>query len=147
MKRNWKGLKQFGRQALRTHLARTADIARRRHGPFDRPEALEALLSDRECVRYPTEVVFTDALAPGLFADTEALHAPGGQPSFRLSVHSAFSGRLDALPALIGYHIPSINYGKMVSTEDAECFGATLVGWSQETYYQKLCHWADEVGC
>ncbi len=146
MKRNWKGLKRFGHQALRTHLMRVAKNARQRHGSLEGPGSLEAFLEDRDCVRFAVEIVFSDDLPDGLFADSEAIDDDGAPRRFRLRVHPKFSNRRDVLPALIAYHIPSINYGRMVTAEDAECFGAALLGWSRDEYYRRLCQWADETG-
>jgi hypothetical protein len=38
-----------------------------------------------------------------------------------------------------------VNYGEIVSHEEAELFGATLLGMDVEEYYRALCDLADGV--
>ncbi|RMH13718.1 MAG: hypothetical protein D6695_03240 [Planctomycetota bacterium] len=64
---------------------------------------------------------------------------------FCLFLHPHFETRPDTWAALIAYHIPSINYGEIVTHEEAEFFGATLLGMDVETYYQTVCALADSM--
>lgn len=140
MKRIYRGLKRHGHEALRQHVLHIAHLGRERHGPIDGPEALARLLADRDCVRFETRLAFDAApLPPGLFAD--AVQAEDQR--FTLYVHPVFRDRPEDLPWLVAYHVPSICYGRMASCDDAEAFGAALLGVSTEVYYQRVCALAE----
>jgi len=131
--------------AFNAHLKARAAAARDRYGPAIDAAALARLLADREIVRWPTELCF-DArpLQEGEFAYPQPL---GFHPSdgFCLFVHPHFEQRPDALPLLVAYHIPSINYGSIAEARHAELYGATLLGLDVEVYYRELCALADSM--
>ncbi len=136
---------QDGRLALRDHIVDRAAEARERHGPEIDAESIMRVLDDRKAVRYPVGVRFdAEPLEPGEFAWPMPL---GEKPSdgFCLFIHPHFERRPGAWPLLISYHIPTINYGEIVTAGDAELFGATLLGMDVETYYRALCALADEL--
>ena len=131
--------------ALHEHILRTARIGQQRYARLSTLEDLQPLLADRDIVRYPVEVLFDAApLEPGEFACTDLA---GTLPSegFRMYVHPQFETHASALPMLIAYHIPSINYGPIVEAEHAEAFGATLLGMDTDTYYERVCALADSI--
>ncbi len=132
-----------GRIALREHVAEKAMEARVKHGLCVDTEEILKLLNDRTIVRYPVGIRFDEEpLEPGEFAWPMPL---GDSPSngFCLFVHPCFEDRPHAWPLIIAYHIPSINYGEIVSHDEAELYGATLLGLESEDYYQSLCELAD----
>lgn len=130
-------------QNFRDHVARHASEARLRYGLYIDHEAIVKMLGDPDVVRYPTTLDFdASRLEPGEFAHPERL---GGTDEFRLFVHPWFEAQPDAWPLLIAYHIPTINYGQIVSHEHAEIYGSTLLGLDIETYYQALCELADSI--
>jgi len=135
-----------GRKALHEHVVETATAARRTYGDdLTGDGRLLELLEDRQVVRYPTELCFDGGpLRPGEFAHAQPL---GERPAdgFRLYVHPCFENRKDILPRLVVYHIVRINYGEIASHEDAELFGATLLGLDVEEYYRSLCDLADSL--
>lgn len=138
----YRGLKAAGRSALRDHLVARAQAGRGRHGPFPGLASLEALLADRDCVRFPTRVVFDDAaVPPGLFAVVE--RDAGDETAFRVVVAASLVADAADVPLMVAYHLPSVNYGRMPTADDAEVFGATLLGMDQEDYYHRLCALAD----
>ena len=134
-----------GMQSLRAHVVQTALAARAAHGPDIDLEATLRLLKDGRFVRYPVRVTYdADALGDDEFAwmrqDDE--HPRDG---FTLIIHPRFAERRRILPLLIAYHLVVVNYGEIVTHEEAELFGATLLGLDQEDYYQTLCLAADSV--
>jgi len=136
---------QDGKAALRDHLASKATDARLRHGLYIDADEIMRILDDREVVRYPVGVRFdVQPLEPGEFAWPAPL---GDHPSkgYCLFINPWFENQPDAWPLLIAYHLPSINYGEIVCHEDAELFGATLLGLDVETYYQALCELVDSI--
>jgi len=106
---------------------------------------MQALLADRDVVRFPVEVVFDEApLHEGEFAWAD-LAGKTPAEGYRLAIHPFFEGHASAIPLLIAYHIPAINYGPIVSSDDAEAFGAELLGLDVEAYYQRLCNLTDAI--
>lgn len=136
---------QDARVALRDHLGEKAMNARLARGMYIDAQTIVDMLDDPMFVRYPVGIRFdSEALEPGEFAAPVPL---GEHPSkgFCLFVHPCFEQQPDTWPLLIAYHVPSINYGEIVSPEDAEHFGATLLGLDEDTYYQALCELADSI--
>jgi hypothetical protein len=132
-----------GQEALRTHVVDCAVTIRELYGPAVTPEALQKILADDRCVRFPTRIVFDDEpLGEGMFAVARPV---GDESSWEVIVHPAFEDRPIYLPALVLYHLVTVNYGEFASYEDAEVFGATVLGMDQEAYYQLLCRLADEL--
>lgn len=136
---------QDARVALRDHLGEKAMNARLARGMYIDAQTIVDMLDDPMFVRYPVGIRFdSEALEPGEFAAPVPL---GEHPSmgFCLFVHPCFEQQPDTWPLLIAYHVPSINYGEIVSPEDAEHFGATLLGLDEDTYYKALCELADSI--
>jgi hypothetical protein len=134
-----------GRQALREHLVDKASDARAKLGGQIDTSALTALLDDRSVVRYPVTLAFgAERLMPGEFAFAEQI---GEHPSlgFRLWLHPCFESQPERWPALVAYHLPTINYGDIVTAADCENFGAVLLGMSVDQYYSRICTLADSI--
>ncbi|USN99628.1 MAG: hypothetical protein H6810_02900 [Phycisphaeraceae bacterium] len=134
-----------GQLALRDHIVARALGARDRHGPVIDAESIMRLLDDRAAVRYPVGVRFdAGPLEPGEFAWAMPL---GERPSdgFCLFIHPHFERRPEAWPLLIAYHLPSVNYGEIVTADEAELFAVTLLGMDIDVYYHALCALADEI--
>jgi hypothetical protein len=133
------------RRSLRDHLADKAFAARSRFRMLVDRAAIMTLLDDRAIVRYPVGVRFdSEPLMAGEFA---ALQPLGEHPSqgYCLFIHPSLECREDLLPLVIAYYIPSVNYGEIATPEDAEQFGATLLGIGVDEYYQSLCDLADSL--
>jgi hypothetical protein len=147
MEERFQPTEESGRQALRDHLINKARAARARYGPDIDLRAIQTILADRECIRFPTVLVFGhEELQEGEFAwprPSDSAEGPSG--GFTLLVHEHFRDRPEALPLLIAYHLPSINYPGRVTPADAEAYGATLLGLGLEEYYWRLCELADEL--
>ncbi len=135
-----------GKRALRDHVLDRARIARAKFGPEIGGDSMLRLLDDREIVRYPVAVRF-DALGlqPGEFAHAEQVGAHPRE-GFTLFVHPLLRARPDALPLVMAYHVPPINYGDIAEPEDCEAFGAALLNLPVAEYYRRLCEIADSLG-
>lgn len=134
-----------GYEALKGHVVERALAARARYGTALDEEGLRRMLRDPEVVRFPTELVFSD---DGLLAGEFAWPRPRGErPSdgFDLLVHPYFAGRWEILPLLVAYQIPAINYLDVATHEEAELFGATLLGMELDAYYERVCRLADSL--
>lgn len=134
-----------GRIALQDHIVDRARDARLRHGPAIDSASIMRVLNDRRVVRYPTGVRFdAGPLEPGEFAWAMPL-GERASDGFCLFVHPHFEHRPETWAMLLAYHIPSISYGDIATSEEAELFGATLLGMEIEAYYQALCALCDEL--
>ena len=134
-----------GRQSLSTHVAAKGEEIRTKYGPHLGWTELQRILEDRNCVRYPCEIIFdSEPLQPGEFAYPE----PRGErpeDGFNLYVHPYFMMHLDRIAHLVFYQLVLVNYGGFASPDDAETFGASALGLSKDEYYQSLCELSDEI--
>lgn len=134
------------RQSLNDHVAVKGAEIRAKYGPRIGWHELVRMLEDRSCVRYPCEIVFDDGpLQPGEFA----YPAPKGEnpeDGFTMHVHPFFATQPEKVPHLVLYQLVQVNYGAFASPADAETFGATVLGLTQDEYYEALCEMADQVG-
>lgn len=134
------------RQSLTAHVAEKAAEIHAKYGPNLGWEQLQRLLRDRAYVRYPCEIAFEAApLQPGEFAHPVA---QGARPEdgFTIFVHPFFLTRLPVVPSLILYQLVLVNYGEFASADDAETFGAGVLGLTKDEYYTQLCGLADQIG-
>jgi len=133
------------RESLTAHVAAKGAEIRAKFGPAIGWSQLQRILEDRECVRYPCELVFDGApLQPDECAYPEP-KGPRPEDGFRLCVHPYFSIDANRVPLLALYQIVAINYGGFASPDDAEAFGAAVLGISRDEYYAALCAMADEI--
>jgi len=133
------------RQSLSDHVAAKGAEIRAKYGPAIGWSQLQRILGDRECVRYPCEIAFD---ADPLLSDECAFPVPIGdrpEDGFRLCVHPYFSVDPGRVPLLALYQVVAINYGEFASPDDAEIFGAAVLGVPREEYYEALCSMADEI--
>ena len=134
------------KQSLNAHAAAKGAEIFEKYGPQIGWSALQAILQDRTCVRYPCELVFDSArLNPGEFAHPE----PKGEmpeEGFTLIVHPVYMTQPGLVPYLALYQLVTVNYGDFASADDAETFAAGAFGMSREEYYQILCGLADQLG-
>ena len=134
------------RQSLRAHVAAKGDEMRAKYGPHIGYKELLRLLEDRDFVRYPCELSFDS----GPLMEDECAHpvAKSDRPEegFVMHVHPYFATQPERVPYLVLYQLVVVNYGEFASAEDAEAFGASALGLSQEEYYRVLCQIADEIG-
>lgn len=133
------------RIGLRDHVAMKAADARCKHGPEIDADAVLRMLDNRTVVRYPVGIRFdAGPLEAGEFAWPMPL---GEHPKqgFCLFIHPCFEARPEVWPLLILYHVPSINYGEIVSHVEAEVFGSTVLGLDANAYYATLCELADAM--
>ena len=133
------------RRSLKDHVFEKARNAHLKFGFCIDAPAITRIIDSREFVRYPMGIRFdAGPLQSGEFACLEPL---GEEPSrgFCLFVHPCFQTRPDVLPLIVAYYIPSVNYGDIVSNEEAELFGATLLGMDVEDYYRALCELSDAI--
>ena len=133
------------RRSLNAAAAALGQLIGERYGPRIDWTQLLRLLQDRECVRYPCNVVFDAApLQPGEFAHPQA---KGERPEagFNMYVHPFFMRRLDQVPLLVLYQLVLVNYGAFAAPEDAEAFGATALGMTRDEFYEAVCRLAEEL--
>ncbi|VAX06710.1 hypothetical protein MNBD_GAMMA26-465 [hydrothermal vent metagenome] len=139
------------------------DRARRLHEKYGSNidySVLLKILSDRDAVRFPVTIAFDSSrLEPGMFAVAEPVERKEPEDeeeaeyreyeeaadNFVVVVHEYFKDKLDLLPPMVLYHLVTINYGDMATSNDAEVFGSGVLGMDQEVYYSQLCDLADQI--
>jgi hypothetical protein len=133
------------RESLTAHVASKGAEIRAKYGPDIGWAELQRIMADRACVRYPCEIVF-DA-APLEAGETAHPVPKGGRPEdgFTLYVHPFFEAKLPQVPALALYQLVLVNYGEFASPDDAEIFGASILGLGRDEYYRTLCKLADDL--
>ncbi|MHB8519451.1 MAG: hypothetical protein ACYDH9_01720 [Limisphaerales bacterium] len=133
------------RESLTAHVALKGREIREKYGPRIGWNELLRILNDRVFVRYPCEIIFdAGALLPGEVAHP-VLKGEHPEDGFTMFVHPFFSLQLERVPYLVLYQLVLVNYGEFASAEDAEVFGASAIGVSEDEYYQSLCAIADEI--
>jgi len=134
------------KSSLNAHVACKGLEIREKYGSSIGWKALQRLLKDPSCVRYPCEVVF-DSM--GLHRGECAHPVPKGErpeEGYTMFVHPLFLTQLDKVPHLVLYQLVLVNYGDFASAEDAEVFGANALGLPKDDYYRGLCQLADQLG-
>ncbi len=139
-------LARLGEDSLREHIAAQAVVAHHKHAPLTFA-GLDALLSDPECVRYPTRLVFEfGEMAAHQFAQPDLDHRNPSQDGRVLYLRPMLRDRPDLIILAVAYMIPAINYGEIVTDEHCLRYGATLLGMLEDEFYKAICDMADFVG-
>ncbi len=115
-------------------------MARERHGPVLDRAAVEAVLADRGCVRFPTGVVFDDHAPAG--GSVEPVESPDG-PAFEVRLPTRWEGQEAAVAVLVPRLLPRVSYGRMPNEEDGIAFAAALLGLEPEAYRARLAELLD----
>jgi len=87
---------------------------------------------------------FVAPLLEGEFAHAMP-NSENPQDGFKIYIHPFFSLQLARVPHMVFYQLVRVNYGEFASPADAEVFGASALGLSQDAYYETLCEIADEI--
>jgi hypothetical protein len=131
--------------SLTAHIATKGAEIRAKYGPRIGWQQLHRILEDRDCTRFPCEIVFDQSpLRDGEFALPVA-RSDNPEDGYKMHVHPFFSTQPGSVPALVLYQLVLVNYGDFASPTDAEIFGAAVLGLDQEEYYAQLCGMADMV--
>lgn len=136
---------EAARDALHEHLRLRAEALRAKYENQVNAETIMRMLGDTDALRFPVELRFrAEPLETGEFAFPYPIEDdPSG--TWILCLHPYFKDKLGALPALIAYHIPTINYGPIITADEAELFGATLLGMEKDEYYNLICELVDSM--
>ncbi len=133
------------RQSLTGHVAAKGEELRAKYGPHIGWIQLQQILEDRTFVRYPCALVFDEGpLREGEFAHPVA-RGENPEDGFTIYVHPYFASQPERIPYLVLYQLVVVNYGEFVSADDAEIFGASVLGLSKDEYYRIVCGLADEI--
>jgi len=134
------------RQSLTAHVAAKGAEIHSKYGPSIGWNELLRILEDRTACRYPCEVVFaSEPLQPGEFA-VPVSKGQRPEDGFTIFVHPHFEAQPERVVYLVLYQLVPVNYGEFVSAGDAETFGASALGISNDEYYGILCEMADQIG-
>jgi len=137
---------KLGEDSLRDHIAAQAVVAHHKHAPLTFA-GLDALLTDPDCLRHPTRMVFEfGEIARHQFAQPDLDHRNREQDGRVLYLRPLLRDRPNLAVLAVAYMIPVINYGDIVTDEHCVRYGATLLGMMEEEFYQAICQMADVVG-
>ncbi|MES9862957.1 MAG: hypothetical protein ABW157_09440 [Candidatus Thiodiazotropha sp. LLP2] len=124
--------------AVSLHAYEKAKEIRTRYGDNINYQTVLVMLEDRKSIRYPVQLRFvTEKIESGMFAKTEAI-SENPDEGYIIFLHHNFKDRHDILPALILYQSVLVNYGDLATANDAELFGATVLGMDRDTYYEQI---------
>ena len=134
------------RQSLTDHVATKGAEVRAKFGPVIGWAELLQILEDRDAVRYPCEIAFdAEPLQPGELAHPVA-KGETPEEGYTIYVHPVYKLQFREIPYLVLYQLVLVNYGDFASAEDAETFGAAVLGLPKDEYYNTLCELANQVG-
>ena len=134
-----------GRRALASHCLDRGQKLREKYGKAIDYELLQTILKDEEVVRHPVRLVFDSTkVEEGMFAVTQSVPKDEGE-GFVIYIHEHFQKRLGDVPALVFYHLVTVNYGEFAMHNEAEEFGSSALGMGKEEYYQLLCYLTDQI--
>ena len=134
-----------GRKALIHHIVEKGLGIREKYGPNITWKVLQKVLQDGEFIKFPTRVIFnSQVLESGMFAVAEPI-SDDKSDGYAIYVHEHFKDKLEDVPPMVLYHLVTVNYGEFATYDEAEIFGATVLGYKQEYYYQLLCCLADSI--
>lgn len=129
--------------ALNDHAVNAAQRACAALGGKLHSGNLDAFLSNRACLRLPTELRFDGLeLDPHQFANP-AFVTENGERRCILHVRPLYKDRPDTHATIVAYMAAAINYGAAASAELCETFGAILLGIDAEEFYTEICRIAD----
>lgn len=133
------------RQSLNAHVAGKGCDLFSKYGAVGYA-GLQAVLQDREFVRYPCEIRFDAArLEAGEFAHAEQ-KGESPEEGFTIWVHPLYLTQLEKVPYMVYYQLVTVNYGEFASADDAEAFGAAALGLLTDEYFAEICGLADLLG-
>ncbi|MCG7949380.1 MAG: hypothetical protein N0C84_23865 [Candidatus Thiodiazotropha taylori] len=131
--------------AVSLHAREKAEDIRNRYAPVIDYQTVLQMLEDRKSVRYPVTLRFvSEGIEPGMFARTEPI-SENPDDGYTILIHNHFENRHDDLPKLILYQLVLVNYGDLATANDAEIFGATILGLDRDTYYQQVADLVDDA--
>ena len=137
-------LTQVAEDGLTTRLREQGESARLVFGGL-RPSNLETFLEDRNHVRRPTRLVMElGEMGPHQFAQPEP--DIRNEVGIMLYIRPSLAGRPDLLVQAVGYMIPVINYGQIITDDHCLTYGAALFGMDEGGFYESICELADWVG-
>jgi len=130
-------------EALRDHARYAARRARDRLGGNLCMDNLPGFLTDSQCLRYATEIIFDRTeLESHQFA--QPFMIDNGSKCL-LHVDPRIEDDPDRLCLVVAYMAAVINYGNAATPEVAELQGSILTGMRPEDFYKKICEISDSL--
>lgn len=119
-------------------LAKAGEI-RRRYGPEIGWKQIQQILVDPQITPFPCEICFdANPLLPGEFAHTAPKSESEGS-RFVIYLHPRYASQPGRIPYLVLHQLATVYYAGRATVDDAETFGALVLGLSKEAYFQALC--------
>ncbi len=134
-----------GRRALGVHVLEKGHKLCEKYGKFIDCDTLQRILQDEEFVRYPTKIVFDSTkIEEGMFGCAEKM-TDDATDGYTIYIHKSFMNRWGDVPALVFYHLVTVNYGDFATYNEAEEFASAALGMEKDYYYQYICRLADSI--
>lgn len=130
---------------LTAELSSKASEIRCRYGSDMGWEQIQQVLLDPQITPLPCQISFDSRpLLPGEFA-----HAtPNGEsegPGFVIYLHPQYATQLGRVSYLVLHQWVMACYAGRATVEDAEAFGALVLGLSKEAYFEALCELSGQI--
>jgi hypothetical protein len=123
---------------LGVHVLQKGSDLRKKYGSFLDYETLLKIFKDEEFVRFPTRIIFDSSkVEKGMFAVVEK-EADEPTKSYVIYVHEHFQKRSGDLPAIVLYHVVTVNYGDFATHNEAEEFGSAALGPKSNKITRKI---------
>lgn len=136
-----------GEDSLLSRILEKAIEAHRKY-PSLGMDNLDTFLSDSDCVRYPTRIVFEYGaeMAPHQFAQPEPDHRSSNPNAKVLYLRPILRDHPKYAVAAVAYMLPLLNYGDIIRDEHCLVYAATLLGLTEDECYDLVCEIADFAG-
>ncbi len=140
-----KTAEQNYKNALGEHARFAASRAKARLGGALSTDNLNIFLSDSQCLRFPTEIVYSrEGLEAHQFAQPFIVHGDNGQKC-RLHVDPLLQEHPEEIYLIVAYMAAIINYGEAATTDIAELQGSLLTEMPKQEFYNEICRVADSI--
>ncbi len=134
-----------GQKAAGAHALEKGYQLNQKYGNFIDLSILSKILEDDEFVRYPTRIEFdSEKIEEGMFGVEERISADASD-GYVIYIHEHFKQRQGDLPALVLYHIVTVNYGDFATYNEAEEFASAALAMDKDYYYNYICRLVDSI--
>lgn len=133
-----------GKNALEEHITTKAFEILEKYNNITSMSQLFVLLQDRDYVRFPTTIEYSDEIDSETFGYAEK-KSEDCQDGYKILIKKEFENNPSLVVPMVIYLLVTVNYGEFATFKEAEIFGSILCGIDQEDYYNLLCNAVDQL--
>lgn len=128
---------------LHEHVVKSAGKASEKLGGPLCADNLDLFLSDPDCLRVPTKLVF-DGFGVDMhqFANPEFVLVDGLRQCI-LHIRPHYADLTESHPYIVAYMTAAINYGTGATAALCETYGAIVMQMQEDAFYEAVCRIAD----